>query len=287
MVWVWHFKGKHHKEWPWTAEQKCPRDFLMTFLEIRNATVWRGGTAALKDLSLAFQTGESVAILGPNGAGKSSLLKLITGELRPEAKPGSCCRLFSEDLWSLEELRHRIGVVMPEEVARFDDDEAAVDAVLSSLRGAYGRTRDMRFSKSDKERAKAAMERMEISELRERPFGALSSGERRRFLVARALVHEPGVLILDEPSTALDIHASIQLIATFRKLLQQGRTLVWVTHHPEEIPPEIKRVILLKQGRVFADGTKRQILTESTLGQLFESPLRVTWADGWCHVKAK
>ena len=259
----------------------------MTFLEIRNATVWRGNTTALKGLSLTLRTGESVAILGPNGAGKSSLLKLITGELRPEANPETLCRLFDEDLWSLEELRHRIGVVMPEEVARFDDEELAVDAVLSSLRGAYGRTRDMRFSKTEKERAQAAMERTGVIDLQGRPFGALSSGERRRFLVARALVHEPGVLVLDEPSTALDFHASIQLIATFRKLHQQGRTLVWVTHHPEEIPPEIDRVILLKEGKVFADGPKRRILTESTLGQLFGSALRVTWSDGWCHVKAR
>jgi iron complex transport system ATP-binding protein len=259
----------------------------MTFLEIRNATVWRGNTTALKALSLTLQTGESVAILGPNGAGKSSLLKLITGELRPEANPGTLCRLFDEDLWSLEELRHRIGVVMPEEVARFDDEELAVDAVLSSLRGAYGRTRDMRFSKNEKARCLTAMRLMGVDELQERPFGALSSGERRRFLVARALVHEPGVLVLDEPSTALDFPASIQLIATFRKLQQEGRTLVWVTHHPGEIPPEIGRVILLKEGRVFADGPKREVLTTQKLTELFEAQVKVRWSQGWCDVKAR
>jgi iron complex transport system ATP-binding protein len=259
----------------------------MTFLEIGKATVWRGETAALRDFSLELRAAESVAILGPNGAGKSSFLKLLTGELRPEADPQSFCRLFGEDLWSLEELRHRIGVVMPEEVARFDDREISLDAVLSSLRGAYGRTRDMRFSKADKARALLAMDLMGVADLRDRPFGALSSGERRRFLVARALVHEPEVLVLDEPSTALDFPASIQLIATLRKLQQQGRTLVWVTHHPGEIPPEINRVVLLKQGRVFADGSKRDVLTDETLGRLFGVDLHVSWSRGWCDVRAR
>jgi iron complex transport system ATP-binding protein len=111
----------------------------MTFFEIHNATVWRGATEALKDFSLELRAGESTAVLGPNGAGKSTFLKLLTGEVRPEANRGTQCRLFGEELWSLEELRHRIGVVMPEEVTRFVQGEIAADTVLSSLRGAYGR----------------------------------------------------------------------------------------------------------------------------------------------------
>jgi iron complex transport system ATP-binding protein len=259
----------------------------MTFFEIHQATVWRGETKALKDFSLELRAGESTAVLGPNGAGKSTFLKLLTGEVRPEAKPGKPCRLFGDELWSLEELRHRIGMVMPEEVARFNDWEVAADIVLSSLRGAYGRTRDMRFSQSDKRRALEAMELMGIASLAQRPFGALSSGERRRFLVARALVHEPEVLVLDEPSTALDFAVSLHLIVTLRQLLHQGRTLVWVTHHPGEIPPEIDRVVLLKDGRVFADGRKRDVLTEKVLGCLYEVDLKIRWSGGWCDVRLK
>lgn len=257
----------------------------MTFFEIHDATVWRGETEALKDFSLQLRAGESAAVLGPNGAGKSTFLKLLTGEVRPEAKPATRCRLFGEELWSLEELRHRIGVVMPEEVARFDDWEVAGDTVLSSLRGAYGRTRDMRFSHIEKARALEAMELMGIADIRRRPFGELSSGERRRFLVARALVHQPEVLVLDEPSTALDFAASLHLIVTLRQLVRQGRTLVWVTHHPGEIPPEIDRVVLLKDGRIFADGRKRDVLAEDVLGRLYDVQLKVRWYDGWCDVR--
>lgn len=257
------------------------------FLEIENANVWRGETLALRDFSLLLREGESVAVLGPNGAGKSSLLKLLTSELRVEARPGSHCRLFGEDLWALEELRHRIGVVMPEEVSRFEDWEGAEDVVLSSLRGAYGRTRDMRFSRGDRRRATAALEAVGAGHLAGREFGRLSSGERRRLLIARALVHEPRVLVLDEPSTALDFPASLGLLALLRELIAQGRTLVLVTHHPGEIPPEIGRVVLLREGRVFADGPKRRLLAAGPLGDLFGLPLHVGWSHGWCQVRAR
>jgi iron complex transport system ATP-binding protein len=253
--------------------------------EIRNARVWRGETLALRDFSLTLRHGESVAILGPNGAGKSSFLKLLTGEVRPEADPSMSCRLFGEELWSLEEIRHRIGVVMPEEVSRFDPDEPARDAVISSLRGAYGRTREMRFSQQEKAGALAAMEMMGVAGLADRNFGVLSSGERRRLLVARALVHQPQVLVLDEPSTALDFAAALTLTNTLRTLLHQERDLVLVTHHPGEIPPEIGRVVLLREGRVFADGNKREILTSARMSELYQVPLRVNWSADWCDVR--
>jgi iron complex transport system ATP-binding protein len=255
--------------------------------EIANAQVWRGDTLALRDFSLTLVHGESVAILGPNGAGKSSFLKLLTGEIRPEANPATSCRLFGEELWSLEELRHRIGVVMPEEIGRFDPHEPTLDAVLSSLRGAYGRTRDMRFSQTDRERADQAMELLRVRHLADRAFGTLSSGERRRILIARALVHEPEVLVLDEPSTALDFAAALQLTTTLRALLEMGRDLVLVTHHPGEIPPEIQRVILLQKGKIFADGNKKDIITSTRLSELYQADLTVSWSNGWCDVRAK
>ncbi len=253
--------------------------------EISNARVWRGDTLALQDFSLTLRHGESVAILGPNGAGKSTFLKLLTGEVRPEANPLSVCRLFGDELWSLMEIRHRIGVVMPEEISRFASFELAGDAVLSSLRGAYGRTRDMRFSGLEKERARASMELMGVAKLIDREFGTLSSGERRRILIARAIVHDPQVLVLDEPSTALDFSAALQLGSTLRTLVKAGRDLVLVTHHPGEIPPEIKRVILLKDGRVFADGEKREIITRKSMTDLYEADLAVRWSGGWCDVR--
>lgn len=255
------------------------------FFEIEKARVWRGETLALKDFSMSLRHGESVAILGPNGAGKSTLLKVLCGELHPEADPQSHCRLFGQELWSLEELRHTIGVVTPEDVARFDPEEIAEDVVLSSLRAAFGRTREMRFSQRDRTLAADAMERLDVRHLSGREFGTLSSGEKRRFLIARALVHNPPVLVLDEPSTALDFAAAAGLTQTLRELAVEGHTLVLVTHHPGEIPPEIGRAILLDQGRVIADGPKRKALESQTLSRLFDLPLKVSWPGGWCDVR--
>jgi iron complex transport system ATP-binding protein len=257
----------------------------MTFFEIRHGNVWRGETLALRDFSLTLSEGESVAVLGPNGAGKSTLLGLLTGAFRAEARPETSCRLFGEELWSLWELRTRLGMIMPEDVRRFDDGEAALDAVRSSFRGAFGRTHDMRFSKRETGSALAAMERMNVAHLASREFGHLSSGEQRRILIARALVHDPRVIVLDEPSTALDFAASIQLGAVLRELPASGHTLVWVTHHPGEIPPEVERAILLKDGRVFADGPKREVLRAPILGDLYDVDLTVRWSRGWCEVR--
>ncbi|GAA5484736.1 ABC transporter ATP-binding protein [Haloferula sargassicola] len=258
------------------------------FLKLEKVNVWRGIDArqpALREVSLDLRTGESVAILGPNGSGKSTLLKLLTGELRCEARRGSTCRLFDEELWNIEELRHRIGVVMPEEVARFDPDELAFDVVLSGFRGAYGRTPFMRFSRKERVKASRAVDRMEVEALVERPFAELSSGERRRFLIARALAHEPQVLVLDEPSTALDFAATTELTRLLRELMTHGTTVVLVTHHPAEIPPEMERVIALKEGRVFADGRKRGVMTAAGLSDLYGLPLKARWLDGWCAVR--
>ena len=255
------------------------------FFEIENANVWRGDVLALRDLNLSLRTDESVAILGANGAGKSSLLKLMTGEVRAEARPGTSCRVFGEEQWCLEELRYRVGLVMPEEVARFLPDEVAADVVHSAFRGAYGRTGDMRFNASEKDRAAEVMAEVGVADLAGRLFGQLSSGEKRRFLIARALVHQPQVLVLDEPSTALDFAAKLALLERLRAVAQGTGTLVLVTHDPSEILPEINRVILLQSGRVIADGAKKDILKSKTLSDIYGMDLKLRWLEGWPVVR--
>ena len=132
-----------------------------------------------------------------------------------------------------------------------------------------------------------AIERVGMEGCIEKDFGELSSGEQRRFLIARALVHEPEVLVLDEPSTALDFSAALTLSELLRGLAQEGQTLVWVTHHPGEIPPEVQRVVLLKEGEVFEDGKKEKVIVSGCLSELYELPLQVKWSKGWCEVRVK
>lgn len=253
-------------------------------LELENVTVWRGDNRVFDGLSLRVEQGERVAILGPNGAGKSTLLALISGDLHPVADKGTA-RLFGEEFWSLYELRERIGLVTPEQRTLYHDDELASDVVLTGLRGAYGRTGDMRFSASEKKRAWRAMKAAGVHDLMWRDYGELSSGERRRFLLARALVHDPEMLILDEPTTSLDLPGTWEFLAAVRELMRKGRGVVLVTHDVREIPPEIERVVLMKAGKILADGKKRKVLTAEGLHQCYEMKLRVHWSGGYCEVR--
>lgn len=255
------------------------------FFEMLHCRVWRGDRCVLDDFSLQLHHGESVAILGPNGSGKSTLVQILTGDLSVEFSDERVCRLFGEDLWSLEDLRHKIGFVSPEQTKCFDDDETTMNVVLTAWRGAYGRTREMRFSPMEKQAAWQAMEITATTHLAERVIGQLSSGEKRRLLIARALVHSPRVLVMDEPTTALDFAGSQLLIQSLRRSMKSGCTVVLVTHHPEEIPPEIQRVVLLKQGRIWADDRKRKVLTSQQLSGLYEIPIRVHSKSGWCHAR--
>jgi iron complex transport system ATP-binding protein len=255
------------------------------FFVMQRCNVWRGDRCVLEDVSLELLNGESVAILGPNGSGKSTLVQILTGDLSVEFAEDRVCRLFGEELWSLEDLRHKIGFVSPEQARFFDDDESTMDVVLSAWRGAYGRTREMRFSAREKQAVREAMEITGTGHLARRVIGQLSSGEKRRLLIARALVHAPRVLVMDEPTTALDFAGSQLLIASLRRSMTSGCTVVLVTHHPEEIPPEISRVILLKEGKIAADGLKRKILTTGKLSDLYEIPITAHWKNGWCHAR--
>ena len=142
----------------------------------------------------------------------------------------------------------------------------------------------MRFKVSEKESAARAMAELGIASLAERFFGQLSSGERRRFLIARALVHRPEVLVLDEPTTALDFGARLALLDRLRTVASAA-TLALVTHDPGEILPEIDRVILLHQGRIVADGAKKDVLTAKALGGIYGMDLRLSWLEGWPVVR--
>ncbi len=253
-------------------------------LELENVTVWRGDNRVFHGLSLRVEAGERLAILGPNGAGKSTLLALISGDLHPVAEKGTA-RLFGEELWSLYELRERIGLVTPEQRTLFHDDELASDVVLTGLRGTYGRTRDLRFSATEKKRAWKAMKKAGVLELMWRDYGRLSSGERRRFLLARALVHDPEMLILDEPTTSLDLPGAWIFIEALRGLMRKGTGVMLVTHDVREIPPEVDRVVLLREGRVLADGRKRKVMTAELLGECYDVGVRVGWNRGFCEVR--
>ncbi|MGC1482438.1 MAG: ATP-binding cassette domain-containing protein [Candidatus Acidiferrum sp.] len=256
-------------------------------LALHNVTVMRGQFAerpALDGISLRIGAGEHVCILGPNGCGKSTLIKTITRECYPTAREGSSISILGRERWNIFELRSLLGIVSPDLLASCTTDATGSDVVLS---GFFSSTRIFPHHHPDPQhlaRAEATLERLGIAHLAGRAVSQMSSGEAKRTLIARALVHDPQTLLFDEPSNALDIAAQFQLRDTMRQLAQSGLGILLVTHHVSEIIPEIERVVLLREGRILADGPKREILTAPHLSSLFGVPVRLVQQDAYFHL---
>ncbi len=250
-------------------------------LELRNATVVRDGRAILDIEHLVLHEGEHVAILGPNGSGKSTLVGLLTRDVRPlyrDDGPGVLLR--GRVLWDLMETRRFLGVVSDALQEDYDRRVNVRDAVLSGYFGSIGLYRDSELTGEMRERAGELMELLGISAFADRTMDTLSTGEARRALIARALVHEPAALVLDEPCDGLDPRATWSFLRTLRSIATPARALVLVTHHVSDIIPEVSRVILLREGRVFADGPKDEIMTSEKLSEMFGFPAALEERDG-------
>src|SRR4030088_3155057 len=253
-------------------------------LALNHVTVMRGEYPALQDVSLRVNAAEHLCILGPNGCGKSTLIKTITRECYPVANEGSSIFILGRERWDIFELRSLLGIISPDLLASCTTEATGRDVVLS---GFFSSTRIFPHHHPDPKhlsRANETLARLGIAHLADRAVAEMSSGEAKRTLIARALVHDPQTLLFDEPSNALDIGAQLQLRDTMRKLAQSGLGILLVTHHVSEIIPEIERVILLREGRILADGPKSSLLTAEHLSNLFGVTVRLGQNDGYFHL---
>jgi iron complex transport system ATP-binding protein len=260
-------------------------------LELHDASSIRGGTRVLHSLTLRIDRGQHTAILGPNGAGKSSLMRLLMLEDRPIAHDTiPPLRLFGRASWDLMELRTRLGVVTGDLDAGFGLGTSGgrvngFDVALSGLFGSQGVFAHHEVTAAMRADATEALRRAHAEYLASKPLNEMSAGERRRVLIARALVTRPEALLLDEPTSGLDIAARHRFLESVRSLARSGTTTIIVTHHVEEIVPEIERVVLLRGGRIVFDGPAVQALTAPRLEALFGSPVIVTHSGGYFHVR--
>lgn len=257
-----------------------PEDKL---IEIRNATIWRGTTCVFENLDLEIAQHERVAIVGPNGAGKTTLLKVINRELYPVSQASSYVRILGLEHWNVWELRKHIGVVSHDLHQRYTPTTTALEVVISGFHSSIGvhGTLASHVSRQQVEAARSVMHELGVESLEDTALKAMSTGQQRRCLLARALVHEPDTLILDEPTAGLDFAASFDYLARLQQLATAGRNIVIVTHHLNEIPPAVGRVVLLRSGRVVADGPKSEVLTTGLLSDVYETRVRVAEIDGY------
>ena len=255
-----------------------------TWLDLRNLEAWLGDRPVLHNLNLQLKLKQSTTVLGPNGAGKSSLVKLIDRSLYPIVRPDAHLRLFGSETVNLWALRSRLGVVTSELEQRLHPRTAVEEVVVSSFFGATRLGRDQHPSPDQWQQAGDLLDQLQLNGIRERCYGELSDGQRRRLLIARALVHKPEVLVLDEPSRALDLQACHQLLAILRGLIRAGTTLVQVTHRVDTIVPEMERVLFLDGGTIVKSGSPAELLRPRELSTLFKTPLDVVEKNGFRQV---
>ena len=253
-------------------------------IDFHNITVQRGDRKALDGVTLSIAEGEHAAILGPNGSGKSTLIKLIARELFPRQKSEPWhARILGRERWNLFDLRNQLGLVSNDWMAMCTRDYTGHEIVLSGFFGSVGVWPNHTVTPEMERKTDEVLDLLEIAHLAGRKTIELSSGEAKRILIGRALVHDPRALILDEPTNSLDLHASLGLRDILRKLTRSGITLLLVTHHLPDIIPEIDRVISIQSGRIFHDAAKCDVLTSGRLSELFRARVEVIEKDGYYH----
>ena len=236
----------------------------------------------LRDIALQAERGSILALIGPNGAGKSTLIRTVLREVYPVRREGTIFACRGRELWDVFDLRSAIGVVSNDLQQAYARDVSGREVVLSGFFSSIGLfnhiVTDAMVAKADD-----ICRFLGIGHLVDRPMASLSSGEARRFLIGRALVHDPAALLLDEPTNSLDLAALHTLRQTLREVARAGTAVIVVTHQLHDIIPECGRIVLMRGGRIVADGPKASVLTDARIGGLFGVPVRLVAENGWYY----
>ena len=256
---------------------------MQPFLQFEHVNVARGQNVVLHDINLSIAAGEHLAILGPNGCGKSTLIKTMTCECYPMVRPETKVSIFGRERWDLAELKKRLGVVSADLPGRYMRQTTGMDAVLSGFFSSSTIWPNLTVTAEMRARADEVIEQIDAGGLRDKLVGEMSAGEQRRILIGRALVQSADMLLLDEPSNALDLSAQRELRELLRRLAQGGTGILMITHHIADIIPEIDRVLMMKDGRILVDGRKESLLTEERLGELFATEVHLARREGFYH----
>ena len=258
-------------------------------VDLKHIYVARGENVVLHDVSLRIDRGEHVTILGPNGCGKSTLLKTITCEFYPLVRLETSVRIMGRERWDLTQLKRRMGVVATELPGRQTLAVSGFEAILTGFFSSSTLWPNLTVTNGMRERAEEILCLVGAKELREKLVGEMSAGQQRRVMIGRAMAGttapkgggEVQMLLLDEPSNALDLGAQQDLREMLRGLARSGTTILLITHHIADILPEMKRIVMMREGRIAADGAKRELLTEERLSALFGREIAMTERAGY------
>jgi iron complex transport system ATP-binding protein len=256
-------------------------------LDLQAVSIRRGTTTILDEVSWSVRDGERWVVLGRNGAGKTTLVQVASGRMHPTTGTADLLglRLGRVDVF---ELRPRIGLSSAALADRIPGGEKVRDVVLTAAYGVTGRWRED-YETLDESRATDLLAAFGVEHLSDRYFGTLSEGERKRVQIARSLMTDPELLLLDEPAAGLDLGGREELVSALAELAADRKSpvLVLVTHHVEEIPPGFTHVLLLRQGKVFAAGPVDEVLTAETLSGAFDLDLVVDKTEGRWSARAR
>tara|TARA_Y100001968_G_scaffold283995_1_gene283025 strand:+ start:2583 stop:3371 length:789 start_codon:yes stop_codon:yes gene_type:complete len=245
------------------------------WLELKNIDVIKGEKYLLKNINLKLYENEIITILGPNGAGKSSLLGLINRTLYPVVKKGSKLEIFGQDLINIFDLRKSISIVNEDMNKRINNKILTRELILSGIYGTIGVNRNQVISNYDNEIANKIINDFGLEKIIQNKYTELSDGQKRNVLIARAIVNKPKVLILDEPTINLDMKSLFNLFETLSQLISSKITVLFITNNIDSIIKETDRVILLKEGKILADGAPEIIMTSEKINQLYETDIEL------------
>ena len=246
---------------------------MAAVVDLAGVTIVRGGSTLIRDITWRVDEADRWVVIGPNGAGKTTLLQVLAAQIHPS---DGVAGLLGEVLGTVDvfELRPRIGLTSASLAERIPRGERVHDVVVSASYAVLGRWRES-YDELDHERADELLAQLRIAPLANRTFGTLSEGERKRVQIARALMTDPELMLLDEPAAGLDLGGREQLVRTLGELAKDpmAPAMVLVTHHVEEIPPGFTHVLLLREGGVVAQGPLDEALTAANLSEAFGLPL--------------
>ncbi|RXT07095.1 ABC transporter ATP-binding protein [Ammoniphilus sp. CFH 90114] len=259
----------------------------MSIIHVQNVNYRRDGRDILTDISWKMEEGQHWAFIGLNGAGKTTLLKMINGYIWPVAGTEASIEVLGKTFGSvdLRELRKSIGWVSSSLADSLSPSHTVSQLVISGKFATLGIYDEV--TEQDEAKAASIMEDMGIQHLTDRPFGVCSQGERQKVLISRALMASPRLLILDEPCTGLDIYSREKLLAAIEKLGVNGPSMIYVTHHIEEVCSVFTHALVIHDGRIIAAGPKEEVISDEILSRGLGLPLEVQWKLGRAWVQLK